>query len=145
MVQFSRIQKNVILGDLAVLVLLTVVGFAVHLTLDAFGRMVVTAVSGVVAWAAVAPFLGVYDERLIRNPGAVWRVGWAWLVAAPLATFLRGMALNRDISWVFVLVTMLTSGFGLVAWRIGYGWWLSRRTDPVRDRSASHGDRRRGS
>lgn len=133
MPHFTPIQRSVIVGDVVVLTLLTVAGFATHLTLDAFGRMLVTAVSGLLAWAAVAPFLGVYNEQFIQTPGAVWRVGWAWLLAAPLATFLRGVLLNRDIPWVFVLVTILTSGFALVAWRIGYGWRLSRRTAPARD------------
>lgn len=116
------------------LVLLTAIGFATHLTLDAFGRLIVTALGSVLAWAMVAPFFGVYEERALETPGALWRVAWAWMVAAPMAAFLRGMALNRDIPWVFVLVTMLTSGFGLVAWRILYGWSLSRRLRWARDR-----------
>jgi hypothetical protein len=115
------------IGDVAVLVLLTVVGFATHATLDAVGRFLVTALSGLLAWAAVAPFLGVYEEDTIDSPRGIWRVAWAWLLAAPLATFLRGMALNRDIPWVFVLVTVLVNGFGLVAWRIGLGWTRARR------------------
>jgi len=110
-----------------VLVLLTVIGFATHLTLNAFGRLIVTALGSVLAWAMVAPFFGVYDDRALETPGELWRVAWASMVAAPMAAFLRGTALNRDIPWVFVLVTMLTSGFALVAWRILYGWSLSRR------------------
>ena len=116
------------IGDAAVLVLLTVVGFATHATLDAVGRFLVTALTGLLAWAAVAPFLGVYEEATIDSPGGIWRVAWAWLLAAPLATFLRGMALDRDIPWVFVLVTILVNGFGLVAWRIALGWARARRS-----------------
>ena len=127
MPHFSRLQRNAITGDLLVLVMLTVAGFATHLTLDAFGRMLVTTIGVVVAWVAVAPFLNVYDEDVIEDPGSVWRVGWAWMLAAPMATFLRGAMLDRDIPWVFVLVTILANGFALVAWRIGYGWWLARK------------------
>ncbi len=127
MPHLTRIQRIAVIGDIAVLLLVTAAGFATHLTLDAFGRMLVTAFSALLAWAAVAPFLRVYDERVITAPGAIWRVAWAWLLAAPLATFLRAVALDRDIPWVFVLVTILVNGLVLVAWRVGFGWWLSRR------------------
>ena len=124
---FTVSQRRAIVGDVVVLVSLTLVGFATHLTLDAFGRMTVTLVASLLAWAAVAPFLGVYSPTVIDEPTAIWRVGWAWLLAAPLATFLRGAILGRDIPPVFVIVTILVNGFGLVLWRIALGWSLARR------------------
>ncbi len=127
MPHFTKRQKTVIVGDVAVLVLLTVAGFATHLTLDAFGRMIITLVGSLLAWGAVAPFMGVYGEDVISNPRSIWRVAWAWMLAAPMATFLRGAALDRDIPWVFVLVTIGVNGFALVLWRIAYGWWMARR------------------
>ena len=126
MPHFTSIQRRALIGDVTVLFLVTVAGFATHLTLDAFGRMIVTVVAALLAWAAVAPFLGVYSDQLIREAQSVWRVGWAWLLAAPLATFFRGVALDRDIPWAFVLVTILINGFALVAWRVGLGWWSTR-------------------
>ena len=84
--RLTPLQRKAAVGDVAVLVVLTVVGFATHLTLDAFGRMLVTAVTAVAAWIAVAPFLGVYETSVIENPRALWRVAWAWLLAAPLAS-----------------------------------------------------------
>jgi len=110
-----------------VLLLITVAGFAAHFTLDAFGRMIVTGVAALLGWAAVAPFMGVYDEGVITKAESLWRVAWAWLLAAPLGTFLRGMALDRDIPWVFVLVTIGINGFALLAWRIAYGWTRADR------------------
>ena len=126
--RFSSQQKTALTGDIAVLIALTLAGFATHLTLDAFGRTVVTMVGSLLAWAAVAPFLGVYREEVLADPRALWRVGWAAVLAAPLATFLRAVALDRDIPWVFVLVTMGTSVVGLLAWRIAYGWWTARQS-----------------
>ncbi|MDJ0665074.1 MAG: DUF3054 domain-containing protein [Acidimicrobiia bacterium] len=125
--RFSSTQKAVISGDIAVLIMLTLAGFATHLTLDAFGRMIVTMVASLLAWAAVSPFLGVYREEVLADPRSLWRVGWAAVLAAPLATFLRAVALDRDIPWVFVLVTMGTTAVGLLAWRIAYGWWMARQ------------------
>ncbi|MCP4307660.1 MAG: DUF3054 domain-containing protein [bacterium] len=124
---FTESQRRAIVGDIVVLVALTVVGFATHLTLDAFGRMAVTLVASLLAWGAVAPFLDVYSPAVIDEPRAIWRVGWAWLLAAPLATFLRGAILGRDIPPVFVVVTILVNGFGLVLWRVALGWSLARR------------------
>lgn len=124
---FTPSQRRAIIGDLVVLFLLTIVGFATHLTLDAFGRMAVTLVATLLAWAAVAPFMDVYSPSVINDPKAIWRIGWAWVIAAPLATFLRGAMLMRDIPPVFVLVTILVNGFGLVAWRVALGWTLARR------------------
>jgi len=125
--QLSPTQRLVAVGDVVVLVVLTVLGFVTHLTLDAFGRMIVTTLTALLAWAAAGPIVGVYDEVVIANPRCIWRVALGWTLAAPLATFLRGVILNRDIPWEFVLVTLLLNGFALVAWRIVFGWRRSRR------------------
>lgn len=120
-------QRKALIGDVAVLVVLTVAGFATHLTLDAFWRMIVTTVGGLVAWFVVSPFLGVYRPEQILVPRSLWRVGLAWLIAAPLATYLRGAILGRDIPPAFVTVVILVNGFGLVFWRLALGWSQSRR------------------
>jgi hypothetical protein len=127
MPRLTSTQRRVLIGDITVLVLLTIVGFATHDTLDALWRMIVTVVAALLAWAAAAPFLQVYDEDVISDAKSLWRVAWAWMLAAPMATFLRGMALDRDIPWVFVLVTMGLNGIALVAWRIAFGWSRARR------------------
>lgn len=126
MFELTPIQRRALIGDVVVLVVLTVAGFATHLTLGDLGRMVVTGVAALVAWAAVAGPIGVYRLDLIDDPRVVWRVAWAWLIAAPLATFLRGAALARDIPPTFVVVMILTNGFALVAWRLFLGWSLAR-------------------
>lgn len=122
----SPMQRRALVGDVTVLVLMTVAGFATHLTLGDVGRMLITGLTALVAWGAVAWFVGVYRAEVIRDPRAVWRVAWAWVVAAPLATFLRGALLARDIPPVFVIVVILTNGFALLAWRIYLGWSLAR-------------------
>jgi hypothetical protein len=122
----TPLQRRAAVGDVIVLLALTVVGFATHLTLDAFARMVVTAVTAVAAWSLAAPFLLVYRESVIRDARSIWRVPVAWLLAAPLATFLRGAILARDIPPTFVMVVILVNGFGLVVWRVALGWNLAR-------------------
>jgi hypothetical protein len=125
--RFSPQQRRTATGDVVVLALLTLSGFATHLTLGAFGRMLVTLLASLVAWAVVAPAVGVYRSEVLTEPRFLWRVVLAGVVSGPLATFLRGAALDRDIPWVFVLVTILTNTAGLLVWRVGYGWWTARR------------------
>ncbi len=115
------------IGDVAILVVLTVVGFATHMTLDASWRMVVTTFSALVAWFVVSPFFGVYRAEHILVPHSLWRVGVAWVVAAPLATYLRGAILWRDIPPEFVTVVILINGWALVAWRFAFGWSQAKR------------------
>ena len=126
---FTSTQRTAVIGDAVVLALLTIIGFATHLTLDAFGRMLATGVTALLAWAAVAPFLGVYRPSVISDPRSVWRVAWAWLLAAPLATFLRGAVLGRDIPPAFVAAVILVNGLGLLLWRIVLWWMLARGSE----------------
>lgn len=119
-------QRRALIGDVVVLLALTIAGFATHLTLGAFGRMIVTILTALLAWAVVSPFFQVYSIDTLENPKALWRVGLAWLVAAPLATFLRGLVLARDIPPAFVVVVILVNGFGLLAWRLYLGWSVAR-------------------
>ena len=123
----TSLQRKAIIGDIAVLVVLTVVGFATHMTLDAFWRMIVTTGGALIAWFVVSPFVGVYRREHILFPRSLWRVGLAWLIAAPLATYLRGAMLGRDIPPEFVTVVILINGFALVVWRVALGWSQARR------------------
>ena len=97
------------------------------MTLDAFWRMIVTTIGALVAWFVVSPFFGVYRAEHILVPHSLWRVGVAWLIAAPFATYLRGAVLGRDIPPEFVTVVILINGFALVAWRLAFGWSQARR------------------
>jgi hypothetical protein len=123
----SAVERRAVSGDGVVLVLLTIAGFATHMTLDAAWRMVVTILGSLGAWFAVAPFLGVFREGNILDPRQLWRVALAWLYAAPLATFLRGLVLGRDIPPAFVVVVILINGFGLILWRLALGWKTTKQ------------------
>jgi hypothetical protein len=115
-------------GDVLVLVVLTVIGFATHSTLDETGRMVVTTVGVLVAWAVVAPWFGSFSAATITQWSAAWRVALAWAIAAPVAGFLRGLILDLTVSPTFVLVTIAVNGAALVAWRIGFAVVHQRRS-----------------
>lgn len=114
-------------GDAVVLVALTVVGFATHSTLDATWRLVVTTVGVLAAWALVAPWFGVFSTNVLLRPAEVWRVAWAWAIAAPVAGFLRAWVLGVTVSATFILVTIAVNGAGLVIWRAVFATIQQRR------------------
>jgi len=117
-----------IIGDVITLALVTGIGFATHGTLGTAGsRMLTTFVPLLVAWAAVAPFLGVYDPGRAMEPRQLWRPFWAMVLAAPLASWLRAVWLNAPILWIFVLVLGGFSALGILAWRALYVLAFARR------------------
>jgi FlaA1/EpsC-like NDP-sugar epimerase len=135
--RISPTTRTALIGDVVVLAVLTVIGFASHATLNEVPRMVTTFVAFLVAWGLVAPWFGVYQEAILTEPRQVWRVALAWLAAAPLGALLRSVLLNRSIVDVtFVLVTIAINGLALVAWRALYAARLSRHTAAA-DRTTS--------
>jgi len=117
-----------VIGDVITLVLVTGLGFATHGTLDSAGfRMLTTFVPLLIAWIAVAPFLGAYDPGRAIQPRQLWRPFWSMILAAPLASWLRAVWLNAPILWVFVLVLGGFSALGILAWRALYALLYARR------------------
>lgn len=108
----------VIPGDVFVLVVLTIVGFASHSTLDETTRLGVTTAGVLLAWAVVAPWFGAFSTQTVTRWSAVWRVALAWSIAAPVAGFLRGLILDLVVSPTFILVTIAVNGAALVTWRL---------------------------
>jgi hypothetical protein len=117
-----------IIGDVITLALVTGFGFATHGTLGSAGsRMLTTFVPLLLAWAAVAPFLGAYDSERAGQASQLWRPFWAMILAAPLAAWLRAVWLNAPILWLFVLVLGGFSALGILAWRALYLLVFARR------------------
>lgn len=117
-----------IIGDVITLIVVTAIGFATHGTLGSAGfRILTTFVPLLIAWVAVAPFLGAYDLARARRVDQLWRPFWAMILAAPLASWLRAVWLNAPILWIFVLVLGGFSALGILAWRALYALVLARR------------------
>jgi hypothetical protein len=107
-----------IIGDVLVIVVLTIVGFATHETLGQVSRLLITVAAFLAAWAFVAPWFGVFDPSTISMAGKVWRVALAWVAAAPLGAVVRGLVLGIDVPPIFVVVMAVVTGAGLVVWRL---------------------------
>ena len=118
-----------LLGDLLVLALVTLLGFATHGELATAGlRLLSTFIPLCAAWGLVAPWLGLFSPSITQDARQLWRPVLAAILAAPLAGWLRGFWLNAPILPVFVLVMAGTMALSLAAWR---GIWLFIRSRQV--------------
>jgi len=109
-----------ILGDAIVLIVITVLGFATHGTLGETWRMLITTIGTLIAWAIVAPWFDAFSTGTLTRPSSIWRVAYAWAVAAPFAGFLRGWFLGIGVSSTFILTAIAINGLALVVWRLAY-------------------------
>ena len=114
-----RNRTIIILGDILAILLVTVIGFAIHGELGAsfVGRMSAAFFPLTVAWFLLAPFLGLFQPEIIANPRQLWRPVLAMIFAAPFAAILRGFLLDAPVPPVFAVVLASTSAFGMLAWR----------------------------
>lgn len=124
---FRKAQSLLLIGDIIVLGIVTVVGFASHGTAGTAGtRMLTTFVPLVIAWLLVAPFLGVYNLASVQNVRQLWRPFWAMVLAGPMAAWLRGVLLGAPIQPIFVIVLGGVSALSLLAWRTLYALVVKR-------------------
>lgn len=116
-----------LLGDALAILIVTVAGFATHQETLLSPRWLTTFFPLCVAWAAFAPWLGLYQSGVYTSSRAVWRAGWAVLLAAPLAGLLRSLMLNTVVVPVFVIVLGLTGALGMIFWRLAYTLIIKRK------------------
>ncbi len=118
----SSSARWLLLGDTGALALVTLIGFAAHGELQNAGwRMATTFFPLLSAWLCAGGALG-----CLRTPNAsLLRLGWAFVLTAPLAAWLRGLWLMRPIPPVFVLVLGAFTALSLGTWRLAYRRLLS--------------------
>ena len=106
-------------GDILVLLVTTLIGFATHneLKSEFFLRMVAAIVPLTIAWFLLAPWFGLFQPEIISNPKQLWRPVLAMIFTAPLAVVFRGLILNSTILPIFAIVFGTTSALGMVIWR----------------------------
>jgi hypothetical protein len=123
-------MKNsmLILGDIAAIALITIIGFATHgeAELSFLPRMGAFFFPLVVSWFLLAQALGLFQREITSSPRQLWRPVLAMAFAAPLAALLRGLILNAAIIPIFGVVLILASAFGMLVWRAIY-LFLDRR------------------
>lgn len=116
-----------IIGDIFTLAVTTAIGFAFHNTLGSAGlRMLTTFLPILAGWLLVAASLGLFRANNISELRQLWRPVWAMFLAVPLATWLRGLWLDRAISPVFVAVIGGINILAMLIWRALYAAAASR-------------------
>ena len=107
------------IGDLLAYVIITLIGFSSHgsLELAALLRMLATFGPFYASWLIFSTWAGVH--RRLQGPDMSWllRSGLAALLSAPLGATLRGFWLGTPILPIFVLVMGLVSMLGIIVWR----------------------------
>jgi hypothetical protein len=117
-------------GDLAIFVMFALVGRETHASSDP--NLIVNALPTlmpfVLIWILVSVPMGVYRPKVYRFvPLTIIRTLAAWIVAGPIALYVRALLLARTaIPVPFVIVTMGLNGVLLLAWHIFFAWWLKR-------------------
>jgi len=121
-------NNNLILGDILAIALVTIIGFATHgeMNISFLPRMAAAFFPITVAWFLLAPWFGLFHQKITSDPRQLWRPALAMLFAAPLAATLRGLILNAAIVPIFALVLGSTSAFGMVVWRAIHLWFTNR-------------------
>jgi hypothetical protein len=120
-----------ILGDLLVLFLVTLTGFATHGEANAFPRMMTTFLPLCLGWGLAASLLDLYRVDQVFEARSLWRPAAAALLGIPLATWLRAAWLNSVVIPIFVLVMVGMVAIFMTIWR---GLWAF-----LRRRQAVHG------
>ena len=119
--------RYLLLGDVLVLAVVTVVGFARHGELGTAGfRTLTTFVPLIFAWLLVSPHLDVFSPEHLGDMRQLWRPFWAMVLAGPMAGFLRGVWLGTPVQAVFVVVLGGVSALALTAWHGLYGYLRAR-------------------
>jgi len=118
----SMSKRVLILGDIFVIAITTLVGFATHGETDIsfLPRMAVVFFPLVIAWFLLAPWLGLFRDEIIHNARQLWRPALTAFFAAPFAAVLRGFVLNAPIIPIFAIVLGAASALGMVVWRALY-------------------------
>ncbi|MBI5565697.1 MAG: DUF3054 domain-containing protein [Chloroflexi bacterium] len=117
-------------GDLAVFVMFALVGRETHASSDP--NLIVNALPTlmpfVLIWLLVSVPMGVYRPNVYRvTPLTIIRTLAAWIVAGPIALYVRALLLARTaIPVPFIIVTMSLNGVLLLAWHVFFAWWLKR-------------------
>lgn len=126
---FDMKKHILILGDILAIASVTIIGFATHGEVGAgrfaaspyiLPRMAALFFPLVIAWFALAPFLDLFQDQIIRDARQLWRPAWAGFFAAPLALVPRGFILNAPIIPLFAAILASTFALGMVIWRAIY-------------------------
>ncbi|MEW5957824.1 MAG: DUF3054 domain-containing protein [Chloroflexota bacterium] len=122
-------------GDLLALLLFVLIGRGSHsLAVTDIRADLAAAAPFILSWFLISPWFGLFRAGVSRN----WRqwvprllLAWA-VMGCPAALIGRALWLGRPIPGgiplSFAAVTLTVTSLLLLLWRLGYLWWVSRRS-----------------
>ncbi len=117
-------NKKIVLvvGDIVVIAILTVIGFATHgeVSLSFTKRIAIVFIPMLLAWFSYAWLNGFFDKAAVSSSRYLWRVALAFIFIAPLTVILRGALLNAPVLPMLAFIFGLVYAAGLTAWRFIY-------------------------
>ncbi len=119
-----------IAGDILAMAVITVIGFASHGETDIsfLPRMATTFLPLVVSWFLIAPWLGLFNIKIVADPKQFWRPPLAMLLAAPMTAILRAAMLYAVALPLFTLILGGSAALGMLVWR-GLYLFLRQKSD----------------
>jgi hypothetical protein len=123
------LQTWLLVADILAVLVISLIGFLTHYGEIRGWRWLSTFIPVLVAWFAIAPWLGVYQPSHARSWRSAWRAALAAFLSAPLAAWLRGAWLGAAVLPLFVLVLGLTNALGFLLWRLAWPFiarWIDR-------------------
>ncbi len=125
-----------VLGDIFVIAIITLIGFASHGEVRAgspspsvLPRMAAVFFPLTIAWFVLAPALGLFQPEITSDPKQLWRPALGALFVGPMAAIVRGFLLNAPVIPIFAVVLGATSAIGMLLWR-GLYCLLNHKTKP---------------
>ena len=115
-------KSTLVFGDILVIAILTVIGFASHGegSISFTPRMGATFFPVLASWFLLAPWFGLFDKSTVASFKFLWRVPLAMLFVAPLASILRAALLGSAAVPLFTLILAFTTALGMFTWRVVY-------------------------
>jgi hypothetical protein len=112
-------QWILIMGDLAAMAVVTIIGFATHdeAQASALPRMAALYLPLAASWFLLAPWFGLFRGEVAADIRQVWRPGLAMIFAVPAAVVVRGMILSGVVLPLFGVIFAGTCALGMVLWR----------------------------
>jgi hypothetical protein len=115
-------------GDALAFVCFGVIGLISHEKSFEVAPVARSIVPFVVAWLAIAPFLGAFSEEAVAGRKRLIEVAVTWAPVGVVALFARALVFDRELINAFFVIALVGHGLFLVSWRAVYSQLAARRT-----------------
>ena len=125
--QAKNTTAALMVGDGLALLAATWIGFLTHAESILSTRWLTTFLPLCLAWALVAPWLGLYRAEILSRPVQAWRAFLAMIIGGPLAAVVRSLMLNTPVLPIFAIVLSGSAGLAMMLWRLAWSWIVTRK------------------